>query len=977
LDSIENRLRTALADRYRLEREIGRGGMATVYLAADLKHGRKVAIKVLAPELSAMLGVERFQQEVAFAAGLQHPHILTVLDSGSGDGLTYYVMPFVEGESLRARLDREGQLPVDQALELASEVARALDYAHRKGIVHRDIKPENILLADGQGMISDFGLARAIRAAGGTQLTQSGMTLGTPPYMSPEQLVGERELDGRSDIYSLGCVLYEMLAGQPPFSGPPQSLAHQHLNVEPRPVSDLRPAVPPELARALQRALAKAPADRFGNAGEFADALRSIAPPENAATLAMRTAGVGAAGPPAATTAAMRIEPAGWTPDPRRTAPMRVLGLAAVIVAAAAIGWWAARSLTQHRAMDGSTLTPRKWVWLAAFDGPADDPELAPTARDLVAATLDQSKLLAVVPEQQARIALRNAGRPDSSRVDAALARELAYRSSIPVVVEGRVGRIGSGYSIVLKASSAADGRSLLSLEDQAADAAALIPSLARVSRRLRQGLGERAADLRAAQVLGDAATPSFEAFKLYARARDLNAAGEPFEAIPMLRRAIALDPEFASAWMMLGTVFGNIGQPDSAVAAYVEAQRHPARLRETQRLEVEASQAMFGADLQAAISFYDALLKLDPSPAEASAALNNLGVCFSLLGDDERALEFYRRSGPVWPVQPPSIYWGNLADAHVAMNRLTEARSELAHFENTWPGRSLLIEILLLERNARRADSLSTALAADATVPLPLRQSATSARLSLVAERGELEAAARGLDQLQTQMTNSSGLGPAFSTWLQRSWLAEVRGRPIPAKLDAANPGMQALAGSVRAAMMGDSSEARRTLMSWQSTVGLRRWVKDAALNYVQARADSRLERWDRVVESLRANAACGTRNEPPPLAALRLPSRWMIADAFQSLGQPDSARYYLERILDPPGNHTTLLVARGFAEPFVRQRLVHLNLALGRLAEARRQWDELAATCVHPDPPLAASMNETRSALLAAEGMGAGARK
>jgi tetratricopeptide (TPR) repeat protein len=428
---------------------------------------------------------------------------------------------------------------------------------------------------------------------------------------------------------------------------------------------------------------------------------------------------------------------------------------------------------------------------------------------------------------------------------------------------------------------------------------------------------------------------------------------------------------------VLLGTVFGNIGQPDSAVAAYSEAQRHPARLRESQRLDIEAKQASFRGDLQAAIASYDALLKLDPSPVDAAAALNNVGTNFSVLGDYEHAMDFYRRSGPVWPVEPPSIYWENMADSYIAMNQPKEARSQIAHISSTLPGRTLLVEILILERDRRRADSLSTALAADAAVPLPLRQIATSERLSLVAERGEVESAARGLDQLQAEMTSSSGQGPFFSTWLLRAWLAEVRDQPIPSHLDAGNRELYPLATAVHAAMLGDSAGARKALMSWQSTVGLRRWVKDAALSYLQARADSRLRRWDRVVESLRANAACGTRDEPPPLAALRLPSRWLIADAFQGLGQPDSARYYLERILDPPGNHTMLLVARGFAAPLVRQRLVHLNLALGRLAEARRQWDELAATCVHPDPPLAASMNETRSALLAAEGMGAGARK
>ena len=218
--TIQEQLAAAIADRYRVERQVGAGGMATVFLAHDLKHERDVAIKVLHPDLGAALGAERFLAEIKMTAKLQHPHILPLLDSGSADGLLYYVMPYVRGETLRARLTQEGQLPVDEAVRIARETASALEHAHRQGIVHRDIKPENILLQDGVVLVADFGIALAVQTAGGARMTQTGLSLGTPQYMSPEQATGERIVDARSDVYALGAVTYEMLAGEPPFTGP-------------------------------------------------------------------------------------------------------------------------------------------------------------------------------------------------------------------------------------------------------------------------------------------------------------------------------------------------------------------------------------------------------------------------------------------------------------------------------------------------------------------------------------------------------------------------------------------------------------------------------------------------------------------------------------------------------------------------------------------------------------------------------------
>jgi len=298
---------SALIGRYTIARELGQGGMATVYLAHDVRHDRKVALKVLRPELSAILGAERFLAEIKTTANLQHPHILSLFDSGEADGLVYYVMPYVEGESLRDRLKREHQLPVDEAVRIATEVADALDYAHRHGVIHRDIKPENILLHDGRALVADFGIALAVsRSDGGTRMTETGMSLGTPHYMSPEQAMGEREITARSDVYALGCVLYEMLAGEPPFTGPTaQAIVARVMTEEPRSLTLQRRTVPPHVEAAVQAALAKLPADRFQTAAQFVVALsrpgtglptaalaRAAAPATRGVTLGRRVAGL-------------------------------------------------------------------------------------------------------------------------------------------------------------------------------------------------------------------------------------------------------------------------------------------------------------------------------------------------------------------------------------------------------------------------------------------------------------------------------------------------------------------------------------------------------------------------------------------------------------------------------------------------------------------------------------------------------------
>jgi eukaryotic-like serine/threonine-protein kinase len=403
----------ALADRYRVERELGQGGMATVYLAHDLRHDRDVAIKVLHPELGAALGVDRFLAEIRTTARLQHPHILPLLDSGGADGLLYYVMPYVAGETLRSRLERERQLPVDDAIRIAREVADALGHAHALGILHRDIKPENILLQGGHALVADFGIALAVQQAGGQRMTQTGLSLGTPQYMSPEQAMGERTIDARSDVYDMGAVTYEMLAGEPPFTGGTvQAIVAKLLTDVPRPLTDLRRLVPPNVAAAVTKSLEKLPADRFESSAAFARALADPAfRPDGSVTAASGLSPVGRVWKRAAAVLAPMVLAlgtlAGWAlwrtdPDPRDVglspnAPMQMAGQFRTFAAArdgsfivylARVG-----DVTQlwYRSLRGNDARP-----IPGTEGAGGTPRLSPDGTHVVFQVAGEMKLAAI-----------------------------------------------------------------------------------------------------------------------------------------------------------------------------------------------------------------------------------------------------------------------------------------------------------------------------------------------------------------------------------------------------------------------------------------------------------------------------------------------------------------------------------------------------------------------------------------------------
>jgi TolB-like protein len=516
-------LAAALAGRYHIRRELGQGGMATVYLAEDLRHHREVAIKVLRPELAAALGPERFLREIAITARLDHPHILALLDSGvaapagSPDGRPYYVMPFVEGESLRDRLTREKQLPVDDALTIACEVADALGHAHSRGIIHRDIKPENILLAGGHARVADFGIARAVGVAGGESLTRTGLTIGTPAYMSPEQGAGQGGLDGRSDLYALGCVLYEMLAGQPPFTGPTaQSIMARHSLDTVPPLRTVRATVPAAVERAVLRALAKVPADRFATVSAFRAAL------------------AGATGPVAA-----RREPQVL---PRRRRPGLLLALAGAVVLA--LGLW---QFTRWRA--GRASADANLVAVLPFRIAGADPGLAWLREgmvDLLAIKLSGAGGLRAAEPRSVlstwdRVAGSESGEPSP---EAALG--IARRLGAGLVVDGSVAGTSAHLALTASLLSAPGGRSVArtSVEGPADSLSMLVDRLAAQLLTLESGID--------VSRLSSITTTSLPAIRAYLAGRAAFRRGSLGEAFRSFREATLLDSTFALAALEL-----------------------------------------------------------------------------------------------------------------------------------------------------------------------------------------------------------------------------------------------------------------------------------------------------------------------------------------------------------------------------------------------------------------------------------------
>jgi TolB-like protein len=636
-------LEVALAGRYAIDRELGRGGMATVYLARDLRHERPVALKVLHPELAATLGPERFLREIRLAARLQHPHVLSVFDSGDAGGQLWFTMPYVEGETLRGRLRREGQLPIEDALRIGRETADALDYAHQQGIVHRDIKPENILLTTRHALVADFGIARALGSAASDgssreqRLTETGMSIGTPAYMSPEQASGDREVGPRSDIYSLGCVLYEMLAGEPPFTGPnAQAILLRKFTENPRPLRSLRDTVPPAVEEAVTKALARSPADRFGTAGDFVKVLE--------------TAGI------RATSDATIATPAAGSPAhaPARRRPGLLLRypLVATLLVGIAIGLGVLFAWRRGRAADDAVAGTVRSVAVLPFEnlGGAGDEYFSDGITDEVRGKLSSLPGLQVTARSSSAEYKKTHKRPQE------VGRELGVDYLLTGTVrwekgQGGASRVRVSPELIQVSTGATKWQqpfdaSLTDVFQVQADIAG------RVAEALNVALGANAREK-----LAERPTENLAAYDAFLKGEAAYAQGNNpatlREAVGYFEQAVALDSTFSVAWAGLSeaqsflyTTSSSPGRADQSRSA-AERAIALASNRPEGFVALGDYYRRVPTDPARAIDQYTKGLRLSPANADV---LRGLSLAEQGLGHWDQAIEHQRRAQSVDP---------------------------------------------------------------------------------------------------------------------------------------------------------------------------------------------------------------------------------------------------------------------------------------------------------------------------------------
>jgi tetratricopeptide (TPR) repeat protein len=764
-----DRLTAALADRYAIKRELGSGGMATVYLADDLRHRRQVAVKVLRPDLAATLGPERFFREIEIAAQLQNPHILPLLDSGEAkvpgepdsNPYLFYVMPYIEGESLRERLTRMRELPVPEAIRLLRDVADALSHAHAQGVVHRDIKPENVMLTGRHALVMDFGVAKAVsEAKGGSTLTTAGVALGTPAYMAPEQAAADPHVDYRADIYALGAMGYELIAGRPPFVAvTPQQLLAMHVTQEPDPVSRYRPGVPPGLEQLLMRCLAKRAADRWQGADEIVERLEALGPTSGGTT-------------PTQTQPTTAVPmPTAWYGHPLRTAglfllvavavlgvvyfitiqfglpdwvPWGALGLLAVGLPIMvltglverqraqlkATGVWTAsgetglhRHVTWKKATRGGVyafgglaalaiayttmrllgigpvgtlvasgkLQAKDKLVVAEFTNRTSDSTLGGSVSEAFRIDLAQSPVVSMLSPAEISAALTRMNRNPGAPLDLATARELATREGAKAVVVGEISPVGKGYALSARVLSAADGSELVVQRESAEDDSQILKAIDKLSKSVRERIGESLRTIRASDPLDQVTTSSLEALRLYTEGTRAVSAADNERGIQLLRQAVAIDTGFAMAWRKLSVAIANSGGSlKESLDAANRAYRHRDRLPELERYHAEAFYYwQVAVDRERAIGAYRAVLGLNPVDP---TALINLA---SILDDRRQWAEAESLGVRAIAVAPASVpaYFVTL-QAQLALGKVNEARAtvdRLAASEPNSPGAGMV----------------------------------------------------------------------------------------------------------------------------------------------------------------------------------------------------------------------------------------------------------------------------------------------
>lgn len=1046
---IRERLQGSLSGAYTIQRELGGGGMSRVFVADETALGRKVVIKVLPPDLAAGVNVDRFKREIQVAARLQHPHIVPVLAAGEIDGLPYYTMPFVDGSSVRVRLGH-GALSITETVNILREVARALAYAHQNGVVHRDIKPDNVLLTGGSATVTDFGIAKALSAArmegpGSPTLTAMGTSLGTPTYMAPEQAAGDPSTNHRADIYSFGCMAYELLTGRPPFAGlTPHKLFAAHMGEKPQPVTDLRPDTPSALADLVMLCLEKEPDNRPQDAGDMARVLDGVTSSGTgqvampavlmggkgmllkalaiyagafvAVAVLARAAIVGIGLPDwvfpgallvmglglpvilftafvqKATRRALTATPTltpGGSPAPqgtmatiavkaaphvswRRTAMGGAVAVGAFVVLTG--GWMLMRALGIGPAgslMATGKLAERDRVIVTEFRGPVSDSLLGPTVTDAFRTDLAQSQSLSVMPVNAVREALQRMQRPSGTRVDYALAREIASREGIKAVVDGDVVELGGGYVLSARLIAAQSGDELASFRETANAPADIIPAISRLSKKLRERTGESLRSIQSARSLERVTTPSLQALQKYvAGVRAIEEDGDWNRGRALLEEAVALDTAFAMAHRKLAVELSNRFYPRPLVTAAIQkAYDHRDRLSEAERYLTTAGYYQWGPkpDRARIISAYESLIEIDPTNV---AALNNLAVQMRTARNFARAEELAKRA---IAQQSASVFFNNAVWSQLAQGKIDEASQTMRAYREALP-RNPFVALAGFLVDATRGDfsvaeaTLDSLRRARSNEPTVLQN--TDFWLGVThGRRGQLRKSLEWYDSgNDAQVTMGATVG-TLQKGLDRVWMdAWYRGdvgraRTALASVMSSFP-LDSLAAVERPydrlvelyAMVGDVPNAKAMLAGFdrrRAEAGLPNddVTRHALLGHI-ALAEQRYDEAAREYAAANADRCLVCWNPE-------------IARAYDLGGKPDSAIAVLEAYINTQTDPIDRLIEDGASLAGSHKRLAELYDAKGNREKAMSHYSAFIDLWKDADPDLQPHVQKARERL------------
>jgi len=1041
------RLQDTLAQRYRFENELGGGGMSRVFLAEEIQLGRKVVIKVLPPEMSADVNKERFQREIKLAASLQHPHIVPLLTAGSEHDLLYYVMPYIDGESLRGKLGREGEQPTDEAIRILSEVTDALAYAHESGVVHRDIKPDNVMLSRGHALVTDFGVAKAVSASSGdnqSSITSLGIALGTPAYMSPEQAAADPHVDHRADVYSLGALAYEMLTGQPPFTGKtPQQVLAAHVTQEPDPITMHRDTIPPAVADVIMRCLAKRAADRWQTARELRSQLQALATPQAGGITPVATQPVAAVsadplgasrfshtpigvaamfGAAAAVTlvlvyalmiglglpnwvfvgaiallaVGLPIIIATGRHEKRRavaattglhvTTPVglqqhftwrkAIIGGALAFIGLAVVSgaYMGTRSLGIGPAatlMATGALGQRELIILSAFENRTADSTLGPTVTELLRISLSESPVIRIADPARMTESLARMQLPPDTRVDESVAREIAERESIKAVIAGEIVPLGNGYLVSARVVSAT-GDVLTAQQASAGDAGELVSAVDELSAKLRERVGESLRTIRRTLPLELVTTGSLRALRLYAQATQAEVSGDNDRAVALLEEAILEDTLFAMAHRKIATVLtNNFEQFGRARAAATRAYELRDRLTE---LERGYTIGQYHADVtgrrEEALAAYRTLLELYP---EDHRALNNSGVLYFQLGDDERAREFYQRALDLDSTWSPgftnlAFEQKNLGDFDTAgetLNSMEQRFPENPSVEDARGGLSVAQEDY--EGAARHWTNVLEAQSGN----LAWRAGASEQLAFLSATQGRYREGERYLDDALSALSQRGVPTQRLVTWWELNRLMMMPEIGVSERLlEVVTPDvMDSIAVPDRYyesiiqyfALRSDAARASEFLREMEQS-GYPELGRDLRRDFDRSQGWAAIAAgdMDRGLQHMRAGVD-GFECKPCGLGAMAI--------AHDAASNPDSALVYWEAYLD---TYWGIPNIEAWARPLAFRRLGEIYEARGERDKAVEYYDRFVELWQNADPELQPQVADTRERIARLVGEG-----